>query len=22
MVNEIGRVPAQRNTHFDILKKF
>ena len=22
MVNEIGRVPAQRNTHFKILKKF
>ena len=22
MVNEIGRIPAQRNTHFDILKKF
>jgi len=22
MVKEIGRVPAQRNTHFDILKKF
>ena len=22
MVNEIGRVPAQRNTHFNILKKF
>jgi aminodeoxyfutalosine synthase len=22
MVHEIGRVPAQRNTHFDILKKF
>ena len=22
MVKEIGRIPAQRNTHFDILKKF
>ena len=22
MVHEIGRVPAQRNTHFKILKKF
>jgi aminodeoxyfutalosine synthase len=22
MVKEIGRSPAQRNTHFDILKKF
>jgi aminodeoxyfutalosine synthase len=22
MVKEIGRTPAQRNTHFDILKKF
>lgn len=22
MVKEVGRVPAQRNTHFDILKKF
>jgi aminodeoxyfutalosine synthase len=22
MVKEIGRSPAQRNTHFDIIKKF
>ena len=22
MVKEIGRTPAQRNTHFEILKKF